>query len=115
MERSGPEEVFFAGHPSWRGMLAFHAKAVGLAILAGALAGLVTRITAGHVQDGWVIIAVLVVFLAGLGAGFVRRAATTYSITSERLTITTGLVSRDLHETRLERVQNVRCRQSLLE
>ena len=40
---------------------------------------------------------------------------TTYTITNRRLTIRTGLLSREMHETRLERVQNVNSRQRLLE
>jgi uncharacterized membrane protein YdbT with pleckstrin-like domain len=47
--------------------------------------------------------------------GLVRRVRTRYTITSRRLTIETGLLTRELHETRLERVQNVNYRQSLLQ
>jgi uncharacterized membrane protein YdbT with pleckstrin-like domain len=46
---------------------------------------------------------------------FIRRKATRYTITSQRLTIRLGLLSRELHETRLERVQNVSTNQSLLD
>jgi uncharacterized membrane protein YdbT with pleckstrin-like domain len=53
--------------------------------------------------------------VAALLIGFVNRLQTTYTITSRRLTIHTGLLSRELHETRLERVQNVNSRQTLLE
>jgi uncharacterized membrane protein YdbT with pleckstrin-like domain len=45
----------------------------------------------------------------------VRRLAVTYTITNRRLTIRSGLLSRELHETRLERLQNVNSRQRLLE
>jgi uncharacterized membrane protein YdbT with pleckstrin-like domain len=58
---------------------------------------------------------VLVAFVVILATGLVRRLRTTYTITNRRLTIDTGLLSRDLHETRLERVQNVNSRQSVLE
>ncbi len=40
---------------------------------------------------------------------------TTYAITDRRLTIEIGLVSKELHQTRLERVQNVNSSQSVLE
>ena len=46
-------------------------------------------------------------------AGFVRRVATTYTITNRRLNIKRGIVSREIQETRLERVQNVNYRQSV--
>ncbi len=58
---------------------------------------------------------VLVVFAVVILIGLIRRLATTYTITNRRLTIDIGLLSRDLHQTRLERVQNVNTRQSLLE
>ena len=96
-------------------MLAFHFKGVLAAVLAGAIAGLATASRSGRVQDGWVAAGVLVVFIVVILVGLVRRLATTYTITNRRLTIDVGLLSRDLHQTRLERVQNVNTRQSLLE
>jgi uncharacterized membrane protein YdbT with pleckstrin-like domain len=107
------EEVFFHGHPSWRAMLSFYAKGILVSILAGAIAGVGTRFASGHVQVGWVIAVVLVVFVIGLIIAQVTRLQTTYTITSQRLTIQTGLLSRELHETRLERVQNVNARQTM--
>ena len=65
-------------------------------------------------QIGWVIAVVLLVFVVVLAVGQLRRIQTTYSITNRRLTIETGLLSRRLHQTRLERVQNVNSTQSLL-
>jgi uncharacterized membrane protein YdbT with pleckstrin-like domain len=109
------EQVFFHGHPSWLSMLGFYVKGIIGAVLAGAAAGLATAIASNGVSVGWVIVSVLVVFLVVLLIGFVRRVRTTYTITNRRLTINIGLLSRDLHQTRLERVQNVNSRQSLLE
>jgi uncharacterized membrane protein YdbT with pleckstrin-like domain len=109
------EHVFFHGHPSWRSMLAFYLRGLLLAVLAGVIAGIVTRIANGSVEVGWVAAAVLVVFVVVLVWGLIRRIATTYTITNRRLTIRSGLLSRELHECRLERVQNVNTRQRLLE
>lgn len=109
------EEIFFHGHPSWRGLFAFYARGLAVSIVAGALAGIVTAIASGHVEAGWVIAVVLVVFVVGLAIAQLKRLQTTYSITNQRLTIQSGLLSRELHETRLERVQNVNVRQSLPE
>jgi uncharacterized membrane protein YdbT with pleckstrin-like domain len=47
--------------------------------------------------------------------GFVRRISTTYTITSRRLTIKIGILSREQHETRLERVQNVNVMQTFFD
>lgn len=109
------EELLFRGHPSWRSMPAFHVKGLLAAVLIGAVAGLISAIVDGTVQVSWVVLAVLAVFVVNLVTGIVRRLQTTYTVTSERLTIERGLMTRELHETRLERVQNVRLRQSLLE
>ena len=96
-------------------MLAFYIRGLVVAIIAGVSAGLVTRATGRSVNVAWVTAAVLIVFLVMLAWGFVRRVATTYTITNRRLTIRSGLLSRELHECRLERVQNVNTRQRMLE
>jgi len=98
-------------------MLDFQLKALLAMVIAGVIAGLATALADKHgqVQVGWVVVVVVIVFvLAGLIA-LARRRATTYTITNQRLTIQKGLLSRALHETRLERVQNVTTRQSLFE
>jgi uncharacterized membrane protein YdbT with pleckstrin-like domain len=115
MDPEPGELVFFHGHPSWRSMLAFYLRGLLAAIVAGVIAGIVTRIANGGVQAGWVTTAVLVIFIVVLVWGLVRRISTTYTITNRRLTIKSGLLSREMHETRLERVQNVNSRQRLLE
>jgi uncharacterized membrane protein YdbT with pleckstrin-like domain len=79
------------------------------------IAGIVTAIASGHVQVGWIIAAVAVVLVVVLLSGLLERRRTTYTITSQRLTIQKGLVAKELHETRLERVQNVNSTQSVLE
>ena len=109
------EQVFFHGHPSWRSMLAFYIRGLLAAVLAGVIAGLVTQASESSVDVAWVAPAVLVVFIVVLVWGFVRRLATTYTITNRRLTIKVGLLSREMHEARLERVQNVSSRQRMLE
>ncbi len=107
MDPEPGEQVFFHGHPSWRSMLAFHLKGLAAAIALGALAGVVSRLTERKVEVSWVALAVFVYLVAVVLIGLVRRIWTTYTITDQRLTIDHGLLSRDVHETRLERVQNV--------
>jgi uncharacterized membrane protein YdbT with pleckstrin-like domain len=114
-QREVEEIVFFSGHPSWRSTLDFHVKGILAAVIAGALAGAVTAIASGHVMVEWVVVVVLVTLLIVLLAGLISRSRTTYTITSERLTIHRGLMSRDLRQTQLDRVQNVNARQSILE
>jgi uncharacterized membrane protein YdbT with pleckstrin-like domain len=109
------ELIIFHGHPSWRSMLAFHAKGFALAVATGVLAGLLSTAISGHVGAGWVVLAVLAVFVVVIGRGLIRRRRTTYTITNRRLTIEVGLLARQVHETRLEQIQNVNSSQSLLE
>jgi uncharacterized membrane protein YdbT with pleckstrin-like domain len=109
------EEIFFEGHPSWRSMTPLYSKGLIASLLAGVVAGLVSRLAAGHVEVGWVVAAVLVVFAGLVAIGQIRRIQTRYAITNQRLTIETGLLSRELHQTRLERIQNVNSSQSVFE
>jgi uncharacterized membrane protein YdbT with pleckstrin-like domain len=111
--RSG-ERVIFQGHPSWRSVLGFYIKGLALAALAGGVAALVTAI-GGSVDTGVVAAAAGAVFVLVLIVGFVKRLATTYTITNERLHIHRGIVARKVQQTRIERVQNVNIDQSVLE
>jgi uncharacterized membrane protein YdbT with pleckstrin-like domain len=107
------EEVFFHGHPSWRSLALFYVKGLLASLLIGIAAGLASAIADRTVQAGWVVAVVLVVFVILFLVGQIRRLQTTYTITNQRLTIETGLLTRELHETRLERVQNVNSHQTL--
>ena len=109
------EVVFFHGHPSWLSLAALLIKGLGACVAAGVLAGIVSAISDGHVEIGWVVVVVVVVFVVLIIVAQIRRVQTTYSITNRRLTIETGILSRRLHQTRLERVQNVNATQSLAE
>jgi uncharacterized membrane protein YdbT with pleckstrin-like domain len=107
LKLSPGEQVIFQGHPSWRAILGFYLKGVVVAALAGIVAGLLGR------ADGTVFLIVLVAIGLTVLAGFLKRVATTYTITDRRLNIKRGIVSREIQETRLERVQNVNYRQSV--
>lgn len=111
----GPgERVLFEGHPSWRAILDFYLKGIAatavLALLVALVSGLVDETNRGLVA---------LVAVAGVGitvlAGFVKRVATSYTITNRRLHIKRGIVSRTIQETRLERVQNVNYTQSVVQ
>ncbi len=94
-------------------MAGFHVRALLVAVLAGAVTGLATSTGPGHIEAGWVALAVLGVFALFAGVGLLRRSSTTYTVTDRRLIIEYGLLSRDVQEAGLERVQNVACRQSI--
>jgi membrane protein YdbS with pleckstrin-like domain len=101
------EQVIFQGHPSWRAILGFYLKGLLIAIVIAVVAKLVGA------GGGTVFLIVLVVLGLTVLIGFVKRVATTYTITNRRLNIKRGVFSREVQETRLERVQNVNYQQSI--
>jgi uncharacterized membrane protein YdbT with pleckstrin-like domain len=101
------ERVIFQGHPSWRAIIGFYLKGILIAAIAGVLFELFGA------DSGTVFLVVLAIVALTVLAGFVKRVATTYTITDRRLNIRRGIVSREVQETRLERVQNVNYRQSI--
>jgi uncharacterized membrane protein YdbT with pleckstrin-like domain len=109
------EQVFFHGHPSWRSIFGFYVKGLVGIVLAAAIAGVITGVASSKVSVGWIVVVAVVGFVLMLLGGLVLRIQTTYTITNRRLTIDTGILRRELHQTRLERVQNVNTLQSLLD
>jgi uncharacterized membrane protein YdbT with pleckstrin-like domain len=100
------ERVLFEGHPSWRAILGFYLKGIVVAVVLGVIAKLIS-------SDGTAFLVILVVLALTVLIGFVKRVATTYTITDRRLNIKRGIISKEVQETRLERVQNVNYRQSV--
>src|SRR5215212_4656080 len=105
----------FEGHPSWRAILDFYLKGLLVVVIAAFLAAGVTRITGDDVDTGVVVMVAVIGVAIVVLAGFIKRIATDYTITNRRLHIQRGIVSRDIQETRLERVQNVNYSQSIIQ
>jgi uncharacterized membrane protein YdbT with pleckstrin-like domain len=114
MDLRDGERVIFQGHPSWRSVLGFYLQGLLVTALAAGVAALVTVI-GGSFDMGVVVIVAIVAFLLVLVVGFVKRVATTYTITNQRLHIRKGIVARKIQQTRIERVQNVNINQSVIE
>ena len=133
------EETVFEGHPSWRAVLRFYVIGVILVGVAAAVGALVSG-TGVAILGGGVVLALVVLgeqilkreqseLEVGRGTradvaeaqqrleqfrlDFVTR--TSDVITTERLHIRRGLLSKKTQETRIERVQNVNTQQSLFE
>jgi uncharacterized membrane protein YdbT with pleckstrin-like domain len=101
------EQVIFQGHPSWRAILGFYLKGILIAAIVGVIVKLFDA------SSGTVFLIVLVIIAVTVLVGFIKRVATTYTITDRRLNIKRGIISREVQETRLERVQNVNYKQSV--
>jgi uncharacterized membrane protein YdbT with pleckstrin-like domain len=100
-----PDEVIvFEGHPSWRAVLSFYIGGfVGAAVI-GVIVALLASTFLGVVVG--VVLLVLVIL-----AGLIKRTATDYMISNQRLYIRRGILSKNVQQTRIDRVQNVNTEQ----
>ena len=105
MDLQPGESVIYEGHPSWRAILGFYLKGILAGVVLGAIA---------YLADGTGLALLVCAVIVGVTvlAGFIKRVATTYTISDRRLNIKRGIVARKVQETRLERVQNVNYQQS---
>ena len=105
--RSG-ESIIYEGHPSWRSILGYYIKGLVGALIVAAVFYLLDGVGLG----AGVFLLVIALILA---AGFIRRFATVYTITTQRLRIKHGIIARHVQQTDINRVQNVNTNQSVLE
>lgn len=103
------EQVVFEGHPSWRAILAFYLKGITITIVIVVILSLIGSST------GLVVGALLVGSGVTVLAGFIKRVSTRYRVTNRRLNIKHGIISREVQEARLERVQDVSYSQSVFQ
>ena len=99
------EQIVFEGRPVWRSTLSFYITGLIGAVIIGVIAGLIGGTALGVVV--W-----LVLFAGVVLVGFIRRISTRYTITTQRLRIQRGLLSKRVQQTRIERVQNVNTSQT---
>src|SRR6185436_8237565 len=106
--RSGEHELY-EGRPSWRALMSFYVLGIGVAV--GVL------VILGFLADNMATGVLIAVVIAGLTLviGYLRRIATKYLITTQRLRISKGIVRKKVQETRLERVQNVNYEQGVID
>jgi uncharacterized membrane protein YdbT with pleckstrin-like domain len=109
------EQVMFQGHPSWRSIIAFYVKGLFIVLIAAFVVGIVTNITGDETDAGLVALVAVVGVAVIVLAGLIKRITVHYTITTRRLHIKRGIISREIQETRLERVQNVNYDQSALQ
>src|SRR3954451_9308373 len=100
-------EIVFEGPPSWRGVLSFYIYGVVAAVVVGIVVGLI----AGSVIGSGVAVAGIVAVVLG---GLLKRIATHYVVTTQRLRIRRGILAKNVQETRIDRIQNVNTAQRLI-
>jgi uncharacterized membrane protein YdbT with pleckstrin-like domain len=111
MEMMGNESMIWEGHPTWRAMLSFHIKWFAITLVAFGLLLLVRNV---GVDLSYPVI--VVVLIAGIGvtvlSGWLQRFFTQYTITTKRLTIRSGILSKTESSTNVDRIQNITVKQS---
>src|SRR4051812_34688877 len=115
MDLEPGESTIFEGHPSWRSTLGFYIKGLLAVVVLGAIVAGVSQIANDEVRAGWVSAAAIALLVIVLVVGYLRRMATTYAITTNRLVIRRGILSRSEQHSRVDRIQNVTTNQSVLE
>jgi uncharacterized membrane protein YdbT with pleckstrin-like domain len=99
------EEIVFEGHPSWRGILSFYIRGLAVALVIGAILWFAVSNAVG-------VVAFAVIMGLDVLAGLIKRVATRYVISTERLNIRTGILSKHVQQTSIVRVQNVNTEQT---
>jgi uncharacterized membrane protein YdbT with pleckstrin-like domain len=107
MDLQPGERVIYEGHPSWRSILGFYI----LGLLAVAAAAVIGAVASGAAIS---VAAAVAVFLVVLLVGWLRRITTRYLITTRRMQIRRGLLSKHVEESRVDRVVDVTIHQSVL-
>ena len=102
------ERLVFEGHPSARASLSYYLPFLLLAVVIGVVVAVAASAAVGIVAG--VVLAALVLLV-----GHVKRMATDYAITTQRLYIRRGILSKRVQQTRIDRVQNINTDQTLLQ
>lgn len=108
MELSPGESVIYAGRPSWRSIMSFYLTGLVIAAVVGVGVGAAVNLGVG-------VAAGVGVFLVVLIAGWFKRIFTKFTITTRRLRVQRGVLSRQVQETRLDRLQDHSIHQSLFD
>jgi putative membrane protein len=108
--------MLFEGRPSWLSSLTFFARWGLLALLPGIVASFLAGADVGTGLDlyQWWLISILLLCVVIIRDA-VRRLGVRYTVTTERIHIRRGIVSRREQSTDIDRVQSVNMSQSLLE
>jgi uncharacterized membrane protein YdbT with pleckstrin-like domain len=101
------EQIVFEGRPIWRSILSFYITGFIGSVVIGVIVALVASTAIG-------VIVFVALFALDVLVGFIRRVSTRYTITTQRLRIERGLLSKHVQQTRIERVQNVNTNQTFV-
>lgn len=116
MELVDGERILWQGRPSWRSQISFFVVWIPLALLPVIIAGIVEANDGDTgLAYGWWVLISLVLVVGVIVYDVLRRYATYYVVTDQRLRVRRGILSRSEQTARFERVQNVSVTQSLMD
>ncbi len=109
MELHEDEQILYSKSPSWKSQFGSHILMLVAAILVGAVVLLAFN-------PDWIGVVVgIVIALLGTAYLWIERVRTKYIITTHRLHLREGFLSKKVQETRLRRIQNVTVNQSVVQ
>jgi uncharacterized membrane protein YdbT with pleckstrin-like domain len=116
MDLVAGERILWQGRPSWRAHLSYFLVWIPLALVPVIVAGLlrVNDRDTGLPYWQWLLISLLLVVLV-IAWDAIRRFATFYMVTDQRLRVRRGILARREQTARFDRVQNVNIAQSLMD
>lgn len=116
MELLEGERILWQGRPSWRAQLSYFVIWIPLALVPVIIAGLLRANDQGTGLPywQWLLISLVLVALV-IGYDALRRYATFFQVTNQRLRVRRGLLARDEQTARFDRIQNVNISQSAMD
>jgi uncharacterized membrane protein YdbT with pleckstrin-like domain len=115
MELLENEKVLWKGRPTWRAYLGFFLKYGFIALVPGVVIEILKDTAWDGAPRTWGWIVTVVLLLLVIVVGSIKKLETFYMVTTERIYIRTGLLSRKDHSTTHARVQNVNQTQGILD
>lgn len=116
MELHQNEQILYQGRPSPRSSIGFFLTWMPLALAPGVVASVLASMdvaTGLPAWQWWMVTLVLV--LAVVVRDLIRRYAVSYRVTTERIHIRRGILSRAEQSTDIDRVQNINTNQSFID
>lgn len=108
------ETTIWEGHPTWRASLSFHAKGLLLSV-APLVVVVVARWAGVDIPVTWALLVLLAGVALTVAASWVMRYFTQYTITTRRLQIRRGILSKTETSATVDRIQNITVFQSPLD
>jgi uncharacterized membrane protein YdbT with pleckstrin-like domain len=115
MELLDNEKVLWKGRPTWRAYLGFFLKYGFIALVPGVVVEILKDTAWDGAPRGWAWGVTAILLVLTIVVGSIKKLETFYMVTTERIYIRTGLLSRKDHSTTHARVQNVNQTQGILD